>query len=167
MRLMGIRLHEITEPIKDDRCDQCISEGRGPMNQRSRSASPRMETTIREGENLEETYQNVLILREEYAGKVDRLLNEATGKGAGSEVFDETRLTKIIQEDNEVMVLQLKQDENGPVWRQTQVPGKRRLSLLLMPVLRGGARPEGGLVVAGVANKRESNSLYQGDLICG
>ena len=65
------------------------------------------------------------------------------------------------------MVLQLKQDENGPVWRQAPVPGKRRLSLLLMPVLRGGARPEGGLVVAGVANKRESNSLYQGDLICG
>ena len=77
-------------------CNQCILEGRGPMKQRSRSASPRMETTIREGENLEETYQNVLSLREEYAGKVDRLLNEATGKGAGSEVFDETRLTKIV-----------------------------------------------------------------------
>ena len=86
------------------------------MKQRSRSASPRMETTIREGENLEETYQNVLSLREEYAGKVDHLLKEATGRDAETEVFNENQLTKIVHEDNEVMVLELKQDRNVPVW---------------------------------------------------
>ena len=55
---------------------------------------------------LNEIYQTNLNLREENAGKVDSLLKEVTGKEAKSEVFDETRLTKIIHEDSEVMVLQ-------------------------------------------------------------
>ena len=98
------------------------------MRRRSRSASPKKETRIRKGETLEETYQNVLNLREEYAGKVDSLLNEATGKRAESEVFEETGLTKIVHEDSEVMVLHLKQDRDGPVSKQTQWLSRRRFS---------------------------------------
>ena len=75
-----------------------------------------METGIKEGDSLEETYQIVLNLREEYAGKVDHLLKEATGRDAETEVFNENQLTKIVHEDNEVMVLELKQDRNVPVW---------------------------------------------------
>ena len=97
-----------------------------------------MEKRIREGETLEETHQNVLNPKEEYAGKVDRLLKEATGKRAKSEVFDETRLTKIVYVDSKVMVLQLKQDRYEPVWRPTQWQSRRRSSMLLISVTRGG-----------------------------
>ena len=105
---IGKIIQEITGIMKDNRCDRCISEDRGTMRQRSK-----------EGETVEETYQNILNLREEYAGKVDRLLKEATGKVAQSEVFNETRLTNIVHEDSEFLVLQLKQDRDGPVWRHT------------------------------------------------
>ena len=44
------------------------------MRPRSRSASPRLEIKIEEGETMEETYQNVVNVRKEYASKVDRLL---------------------------------------------------------------------------------------------
>ena len=38
MRLMGVRLHEMTEPIQDNRCDQCITDGKVPMRHRGRSS---------------------------------------------------------------------------------------------------------------------------------
>ena len=47
---------------------------------------------------------------------MDHLLKEATGRDAETEVFNENQLTKIVHEDNEVMVLELKQDRNVPVW---------------------------------------------------
>ena len=74
---------------------------------------------------------------------------------------------KIFKEDGVVIVLQLNQDKEGPVWRQTQIPARKRSGMLLMPVPRGGARSEGGLVVAGVTNKREGKNIFQGDLVCG
>ena len=43
---------------------------------------------------LEDTYQNVVNLREEYAGKVDRLLKEATGRDSAAEIFDVTQVTR-------------------------------------------------------------------------
>ena len=91
----------------------------------------------------------------------------STGRGPGYEEFNETCLTKTIKEDDEVMILQLRQDEDGPVWKQTQIPARRRSSLwtewttpLLMPGPKGGARPEGGLVITGVANKREEKKTF-------
>ena len=89
------------------------------MRHRGRSFLPRMKTWIQEDDTLDETYQNVMNLRYEYAVRIDQLLKEATRRGAGSEDFDETRLSKTIQEDNKMMILQLKQDENGTVWKQT------------------------------------------------
>ena len=74
-----------------------------------------MKTRIQEGELLDETYKNVMYLKDEYAERIERLLKEATGRGPGYEKFDETCLTKITKEDDEVMILRLKQDENGPV----------------------------------------------------
>ena len=69
---------------------------------------------------------------EEYAGRVDKLAKEATGKRVESKVFNKTQLTKIVHEDNEVMVLHLEQDRDGPVWKQTQWPSRRRSSVLLI-----------------------------------
>ena len=146
---MGVRLHEITEPIQDNRCDQCITDGIVPMRYRARSSSPKMKTRIQEGKTLDKTYKNVMNLKDEYTGRVERLLKEATGRGPGYEEFDETCLTKIIKEDDEVMILQLRQDEDGPVWKQTQIPARRRSSLrterttpLLYPREESGQRED-------------------------
>ena len=76
-------------------------------------------------------------------------------------------MTKIMHEDNKLMVLQLKDDSNGPVWRQAQWQSRRRSSQLLMPIPRGGERPDGGLVVARVANKQESRAIAQGNVVVG
>ena len=83
------------------------------------------------------------------------------------ELFDESKLTKIVHEDNEVMILQLKQDTNGPLWRKTKSRSRRRSSRLVMPVPREGTRPEGGLVVAGATNQKEGRAIKPGDTVVG
>ena len=70
------------EVIRDDRCDQCISDGKVPMRHRGRSSSPKMKTRIQRDKTLDETYKNLMNLKDEYAGKTERLLKEATGIGA-------------------------------------------------------------------------------------
>ena len=47
--------------------------------------SLRMATKSEEGETKEETYQNIVNVREEYAGKADLLLKEATGRDSATE----------------------------------------------------------------------------------
>ena len=126
-----------------------------------------MATKSEEGETKEETYQNIVNVREEYAGKADLLLKEATGRDSATEAFDETQVSKIVCKDDEVMVLQLKNERLGPVWRPTQWLSKRRTVQLVIPNPRGGARAEGGLVVTGVANQREGRAIVQGDVVVG
>ena len=65
------------------------------------------------------------------------------------------------------MVLQLKNERQGPVWMQIQWPSKRRTIQLVMPIPRGGARAEGGLAVAGVANQKECRAISQGYVVVG
>ena len=65
-------------------------DGIPPMRYRARSSSPKMKTRMQEGKTLEETYKNVMIWKDEYAGRVERLIKEATGRGPDYEEFDET-----------------------------------------------------------------------------
>ena len=69
-----------------------------------------------------------MIVREEYTGKVERLLKEAMGWDSETETYNQTMVTKISWEDNEVMVLQLNNETLVPIWRQTQWPSKRKSS---------------------------------------
>ena len=108
-------------------------------------------------------------LKEEYTDKMERLHREATGAASEDEEFDSRCLTRIVKEQDEVMVLQLHaQDPDGPVWKRARIPSRRSCSIqerstpLLMTVPK-----EGGLVVAGVANKREGNNIFVGDLVVG
>ena len=39
MRLMGMKVTEILEPLHDSRCETCVSEGRFPERQRTREPS--------------------------------------------------------------------------------------------------------------------------------
>ena len=96
---------------------------------------------------------------------MDRLLKEARGRDSTTKAFDETQVTKIVCEEDEVMVLKLKDKRLEQVWRLMQWPSKRRTSQLVIPIRRGGARSEGGLVVAGVTNQREGRAIVQGDLV--
>ena len=50
----------------------------------------------------------------------------------GMQVFDDTRLTKILREGKDVLVCQLLAEGGGPVWRQVHVPEDG--GLLMMPV---------------------------------
>ena len=70
MRLMGVRLYKMTEPIQDDCCDQRISDGKVPMRHRGRSSSPKMKTRIQDGKTLDETDKKVMNLKDEYAGRI-------------------------------------------------------------------------------------------------
>ena len=49
IRLIAMRLQEITGTLTEEQCNWCISEVKGFMRQWSRLGSPKMETRIREG----------------------------------------------------------------------------------------------------------------------
>ena len=89
-------------------------------------------------------------LKEEYTERIERLIREATGTGSQGEEFDKKCLTRIIKEDDEVMILHLHPEENGPVWKRAKIPKRRKSSVteersipMLMPVPKEGNRPEG------------------------
>ena len=67
---------------------------------------------------------------------MDRLLKEAKGRDSATKAFNETKVTKIVCKDDELMVLKLKDERLGPVWRLTQWPSKRRTSQLVIPIPR-------------------------------
>ena len=104
MRLMGERLTKLLEPLHDIRCNMCISEGRfrekpwprAPSIDRDDSRRP-SEDQVRIG---------------------DRLRREAAARGMRATEFDDTRLTKILREGKELLMVQLWQEAGGPVWRQ-------------------------------------------------
>ena len=75
---------------------------------------------------------------------MDRLLKES--RDSAPKAFNETKVTKIVCKEDKVMVLKLKDERLGPVGRLTQWPSKRRTSQLVIPIPRGGARAEGGLM---------------------
>ena len=89
-------------------------------------------------------------MREEPVTKVDRLMKEALGWDSETATYNKMKVMKVFWEDR----LQLNDEKLGPDWRQTQGPDRRRSSQLMMQISRGGARADGGLVVAGVANQR-------------
>ena len=102
-------------------------------------------------ESLEEAYKNIMNLKEEYADKLETLIREATGEESQDEEFNSNCLTRIIKEQDEIMVLQLHaQDPDGPVWKRARIPSRRSCSIqeksttLLMTVPKDGNRPEGG-----------------------
>ena len=65
MGLMGVMLHKMKESIQDNRYNQFISVGKAPMRHRGRSSSPNINTRIQKGETMDETYQNVMNLKDE------------------------------------------------------------------------------------------------------
>ena len=75
---------------------------------------------------------------------MDRLLKES--RDSATKAFNETKVTKIVCKEDKVMVLKLKDERLGPVGRLPQWPSKRRTSQLVIPIPRGGARAEGGLM---------------------
>ena len=127
MRLMGVRITKLLEPIQDARCDMCVSEGRFPKMSWSRFSSPDREDDM--------------CIKDAYKGRSALLLREATARGTDAREFDETRLTKVLKEGDEVRLVQLWQDEGGPMWRQAQIPIKGGAGLIVMPVLMRTRRP--------------------------
>ena len=86
-------------------------------------------------------------LKEENTERIERLIREAGGTASEGEEYDERYLTRIIKEDDEVMILQLHPKEDGPVWKRTKVPQRGRSSVteeryipMLMPVPKDGSR---------------------------
>ena len=128
---------------------------------------------MRKDQNTEEANNGIMDLEEEYADKLETLVREAKGEKSKDEEFDSNCLTRIIKEDGEIMVLQLHDQEQGNlVWKRTKIPNRRTCSLemsmpLLMTVPKDVNRPEGGFVVAGVANKMEGRNINVGDLCLG
>ena len=51
---------------------------------------------------------------------MDHLLKEARFRDSATKAFDKTQVTKIVCEEDEVMVLKLKDERLVPVWRLTQ-----------------------------------------------
>ena len=74
MRLMGVRMTKLLEPIQDAHCDMCVSEGRFPKMSWSRFSS-----TDREDD---------MCIKDAYAGRSARLLREATARGTHAREFD-------------------------------------------------------------------------------
>ena len=66
---------------------------------------------------MEETYNNLMNLKEEYTEKIERLIRESRGTASEGEEYDERYLTRIIKEDDKVMILQLHPKEDGPIWK--------------------------------------------------
>ena len=91
----------------------------------------------------------------DYADKLETLMQEARGEKSKDEEFDANLLTRVIQDEGEVLILQLKDKERGgPVWKRTKIPnrqpgttGAERSTPLLMAVPKDVNKPEGGLVV--------------------
>ena len=77
IRAMGKRINNIASPAKDGRCLRCISENIPPTMK-----------NVQEEESLEETYKNIMNLKEEYTDKMERLLREATGAASEDEEFN-------------------------------------------------------------------------------
>ena len=109
----------------------------------------------------------ILSIREEPVTKPDRLLKEAIGWSTDTPPQEENKLTKLIWEDKKVMLMQLMDEEQGPVWRQTQGPERRRPSQLLMPIPTGGMRAEEGLVIKGVAARRDGKNIAKNYVVVG
>ena len=55
---------------------------------------------------------------------MDHLLKEARFRDSATKAFDKTQVTKIVCEEDKVMVLKLKDERLGPVWRLTQCQAK-------------------------------------------
>ena len=64
--------------------------------------------------------------------QIGERLHRETAVAMGMQVFDNTRLTKILKEGKDVLVCQLWAEGGGPVWRQVQV--LEDSCLLMMPV---------------------------------
>ena len=109
----------------------------------------------------------------DFADKLETLMQEARGEKSKDEEFDANQLTRIIREEGEIIVLQLRDKERGgPIWKRTKIPNRRPGSTemstpLLMTVPKDVNKPEGGLVVAGVASKKEGRNINLGDLCLG
>ena len=73
---------------------------------------------------------------------MDHLLKEARFRDSATKAFDKTQVTKIVCEEDKVMVLKLKDKRLGPVWRLTQWPSKRRTSQLVIPIPEGLGQKE-------------------------
>ena len=144
-----------------DLCNRCaeerMQEGRIKVKSWSRSASPILETRIEVGETQEMTCRNILNVKEKPVTKVDRLIKDALGWDTETATYDKTKVTKVSWEDQEVMILQLKDEKLGPVWRQTQGPDRRRSIQLMMifPRRSQGRRRPGD----GGSSQRQQNYL--------
>ena len=111
-------LRQNFQATDSDFCDRCVEErmkeGRIKVKSRSRSASPRLETSIEGGETQKMTYRNVLNVREEPVTKVDRLMKEALGWNTETATYNETKVTKAAWEDHKLKILQLNDEKLGP-----------------------------------------------------
>ena len=98
---------------------------------------------------------------------MDRLSKEVLGWDSETATYKETKATKVAWEECVVMLVQLNNEKLGPVWRQTEGPDRKKSSQLMMPIPRGGARAEGRLVVAGMANQIDSKAISQDNIVVG
>ena len=89
-----------------------------------------------------------------------RLRREATARGADAREFDDTRLTKILKEGKELMLVQLWQEEGGPVWRQAQVPDRGGADLLVMPARMRTCRLSKVWPLQGLPEKSEAQGSH-------
>ena len=92
MRLMGMRVEEIIEPLRDIRCDRCIVEGRFPERQWSREVSIDRDDIRKPTEELTQIGEG--LPREVSATK-------------GVQKFDDLSLTKLLNANGATIICQL------------------------------------------------------------
>ena len=132
-------------------------------------------TRVYEEENKEtpkEAFEGIRNLTSIYDDKMETRMSEARGETSKDREFDPGLLTRVVKDEGEILLLQLRDHEQ--TWRSAKIPrrqlgagGAERSTPLLMAVPEDISRPEGGLVVTGVASKTEGRNISQGDLCVG
>ena len=111
MRVISMRVDEIVEDVRDIRCDRCRDEGRVPEREHALwSREPSIDKDDSRKPTEEVRRDAKCLRREERAA-------------AGVQIFDDSRLTKLINAGGStVLFCQLWAEGGGAVWKQVKVP---------------------------------------------
>ena len=146
-----------------DKCKRCIQED---LMTRTRAYEEENKETHKEA------FEGIRNLKSIYDDKMETLMSEVRGETSKDREFDPGLLTRVVQDEGEIRLLQLRDQEQ--TWRSAKIPrrqlgvgGAERSTPLLMAVPEDIGGPEGGLVVTGVASKTEGRNISQGDLCVG
>ena len=132
MKLMGMKVTEILEPLHDSRCETCVSEGRFP-EKRSRCVSegrfPERQRTREPSIDRDDSRRPTEDMR-----RIGERLRKEAAATRSMQAFVDSRLTKVLKDGRDIISFQLWAESGGPVWKQVKVPEDGGTGLLMMPV---------------------------------